>query len=129
MSETATPPSPPAATITDQIVAQAKDLPQLISMANTFNPALAASLTAKPLIASKSPWGVLVCAGVGLIASRYGLACMGAATANCWSPDTVNLIGGLATMAGAFVGSFIMRYVTRSPIGGVFSVPTQGSST
>ena len=99
---------PPAASVTDQIVGQAKDLPQLISMAGQYDPALAASLTPKALLASKSAPGTLLVGVVAWAVSKYGLG---------WDAQTVDLVAGLGVLAGGYA----FRSITRSPIGGLFS--------
>src|SRR5580658_3740546 len=91
---------------TNAAVRAAQDMPALVANLRTVNPDLAQQIEGKALIASKSPWGTLACSAVGFLAAKYGLTCTvaSAAAANCWTPDTVNLIGGAAAMAGAFIG-------------------------
>jgi hypothetical protein len=104
----------------DQIIADAKSLPDLIAKAQAADPDLAAQLIPKSLVYSKTPYGTLIVSGVSWLAAKYGLACAaGAVATNCWTPDTVNLVAGFAAMAGAFIGSAIMRYIIKSPIGGI----------
>ncbi len=65
--------------------------------------ALAEQLTGKALIASKTPWGTLAGGIVGFLVARYGLG---------WDQGTQTLVAG----AGVLVGSYIMRWITTSPI-------------
>lgn len=98
----------PAPTVRDQVVADAKSLPDLIAKAQAVDPALAAQLTAKPLLASKSPIGTLIAGVVAWLAGRYGLG---------WDQSTCDLVAGCAVL----LGGYGMRYVTASPIAGIFS--------
>lgn len=102
---------PPAATLGDMAVAQAKSIPDLIAKAKVLDPGLAAALTPKALIASKSPAGTLLAGGLAFVAGRYGLG---------WDEVTCDMLAGLAVL----LGGYVMRYVTKSPIGGVVSVTT-----
>lgn len=124
MSNNTPTPAIPAgsATIRDLVIADARSLPDLIAKAEVDDPELAKQLTAKPLIASKSPAGVVVCALISWLATRYGLSCsVTSDPATCWTPDTINLVGGVATLVGAAVGAYIMRFITAGPIKGIFS--------
>ena len=110
---TTTPPAPtPAeaatATVRDRVVADARSLPDLIEKAKTADPALAEQLTAKPLLASKSPVGTLIAGVVAWAAGRYGLG---------WDQTTCDLVAGCAVL----LGGYGMRYVTTGPIAGIFS--------
>ena len=98
-------------TATDQAIASARDLPDLISKASQFDPALAAKFTGKALLASKSPWGSLAVPVVAYLASRYGLG---------WSEDVCNLVAGV----GVLVGAYAMRLLTELPITGLFRAAT-----
>jgi hypothetical protein len=109
----------------DQAVALSVDVPSLIVNATSLDPALAAQWTGMALIWSKTPWGTVACSAVAWLAARYGLSCSGGTNiAGCWSADTVNLVGGLAAMGGAFVGSYLMRLVTKFPVTGFFTPAT-----
>ena len=126
MSTTITPPPTPAeaatATVRNAIVSDAKSLPDLIAKAEQADPALAAQLTAKPLIASKSPPGVIISGAIGWAVAHYGLSCgAGADPTTCWSQDTVDLVSGVVTLLGAGIGAYIMRWITSGPIKGIFS--------
>lgn len=98
----------PAAPVNAAIRA-AQDVPSLVANIKAVDPGLADQLTDKALVYSKTPWGTLAVAGVSWLASRYGLG---------WSPEVCALVGAL----GLLVGSYTMRYVSSSPIGGLFSV-------
>lgn len=120
------------AQLTNGVVKVAQDMPELVSLLQTVNPALAQQIEGKALVASKSPWGTLAGSAVGFLAAKYGLTCTAAtlAAGNCWTPETVNLIGGGAAMLGAFVASYLMRSVTIAPITGLFKkAPPPGSVT
>ena len=125
VGSTPPPPTPTeaaTATTRDQLVASARSVPDLIAKAQAIDPALAAQLTAKPLIASKTPVGVLVGMVIGWGLAKYGLACAaGSIATNCWTSDDINLAAGVATMAGGVIASYVMRYITSSPIAGIFS--------
>ena len=98
----------PPATTRDRIIADARDLPSLIQTAKAVDPDLAASLTPKALLASKSVWGSAVSLVVGWAVTHWGLG---------WDADTCALVTGLLVMGV----SAATRAITRSPIGGVFS--------
>ena len=95
-------------TVRDKIIADAKSLPDLIATAKTVDPDLAAQLTPKALIASKSPAGTLAAGVVAWLVSHYGLG---------WDQATCDLVAGLAVLAGGYA----MRYITASPIGGIIT--------
>lgn len=103
----------------DQIISQANSLPDLVSKAQAFDPAVAAALTPKALIASKTPIGIMVTYGVTWLASKYALD---------WDPNFCALAAGLGVLAA----SYVMRYVTTSPIAGIFKAkpltPAPGDS-
>ena len=68
---------------------------------------MAQALSGKALIASKTPWGVLLTALVAYGASKYGVG---------WSEQTCELVAG----AGVLVGSYAMRYLSPGRITGLF---------
>ena len=98
-------------TTRDSIIKQAQNVPQLVSAAERFDPALAESLTPKALWASKSAPGTLLVAVITYLVSKYGLG---------WDGGTVDLVSGAAVLIGAYG----FRAITRSPIGGLFSKGT-----
>jgi hypothetical protein len=93
-------------TLVNKAVAEAQTLPDLVKAFETAEPSLATALKGKTLVASKTPWGTLLVTAVGWAAAKYGLH---------WDSNTVDLVAGAATLAGAYV----MRYVTGSRIVGV----------
>lgn len=95
----------------DQVVAVAKDLPDLISKASTFDPALAAKFTGQSLAASRTPWGTLAGGIVGWLVAREGLG---------WDQATCDFVAG----ACVFLASYAMRYITANPITGIFRKAT-----
>ena len=95
----------------DRAIADAKDLPSLINNVSAVDPALAASLTGKALLASKSPWGSLAGGIVGWLVSHYGLG---------WDQATCDLVAGACVLAA----SYVMRYITAAPITGVVTAKT-----
>jgi hypothetical protein len=104
-------------------VAAARDLPDLVNRLQVVDPALAASIEGKALIASKTPLGTVIGLVLGWAIPHYGLACSAAATAtaSCWTQDTINLVSGAGALVGTAVAAYVMRYVTTSPIAGFFS--------
>ncbi|HXT81395.1 MAG TPA: hypothetical protein VN702_17655 [Acetobacteraceae bacterium] len=92
-------------------ITAARDMPSLIANLKTVDPALAAPLEGKALLASKTPWGTLAVAVVSWAASRYGFG---------WDDQTCALIAGL----GIVGGSYLMRALTSSPITGWFKKAT-----
>lgn len=124
MSTTTSTPTPAA---TSAAITAARDLPTLINNLQSANPQLAAQLVPQALAASRTPWGTIVGTGVGWAVAHYGLACSvaSAAVANCWSQDTINIMTGVGVIVGTLVGSYIMRYISVSPIKGLFTTPTK----
>lgn len=92
--------------MTDRAVAVSQDMKGLMENLRLANPALAESMTAKPLMASKTPWGTLAAGGIAWLSSRYGLGL---------DAEMCALLSGIAVLAG----SYAMRYITTSPIAGV----------
>jgi len=113
--------APPAAVT--QAITAAKDLPTLITGLQAVDPALAQAMIPKALIASKTPWGTSLGTVVGWLAGKYGLTCTAAtvAASNCWTPETIDLVSGLTALIGTFIASYIMRAITTTRIGGIFS--------
>lgn len=92
----------------NNVIAAAKDLPDLISKAQTVDPSLATALTGKALIASKTPWGTLLAAAIAYLAGKYALG---------WSESFCELLAG----AGVLVGSYLMRFYSPGRITGFFT--------
>lgn len=112
------------ATRSDQVVSVARDIPDLIAKAEAFDPALAAKFTGQALVWSRTPWGTIAGGAVSWFAAHYGLACGTVVTSGCWSPETQNLLGGLAAGFGCWVGAYIMRSISDGPITGWFRKAT-----
>jgi hypothetical protein len=94
--------------IIDQAVGAARSLPDLVSRLRQVDPTIADQLLAKPLLASRSPWGVALAFGVTWASAKLGLG---------WDADTCTLVGGLGAVAGAYV----MRWFTSRPIAGIIT--------
>ena|ERR1044072_1755016 len=96
----------PRAMHLDYSVARAMSVNDLIQTWEKIAPDLAEALKGKPLIASKTPWGVMACYIVGVILGDYGLSLSEA---------------GTQVLAGILVlfGSFIMRYISTGRINGI----------
>ncbi len=88
-------------------VRAATDVPGLVSNLQMIDSPLAAQLTGKALVASKTPWGTLLLPLVAYLAARYGLG---------WTPDVDALVAGVAVL----VASYLMRLLTSVPITGLF---------
>lgn len=84
-------------------VADAKNLPELVSNLQVVAPQLAAPFFGKALLASKSPWGTLAAGLVSYTASKYGFG---------WPPELCAAVAG----GGVLLGSYAMRLFTKQPI-------------
>lgn len=94
----------------DQIISDANSAASLLESAKAFDPQLAQQLTAKPLLASKSVWGVALTALLTPVVAHYGLGL---------DQTTVEVLSGLAvTAAGAG-----LRMITSGPIAGIVATP------
>ena len=82
---------------------QARRLPVILAELEQVSPDLARQLTAKPLLASKTPWGTLLAGVVAWASAKYGLGL---------DADATNLVAGLGVLAG----SYAMRSITKRPI-------------
>ena len=95
--------APPAPSIRDRIISDAKDLPSLIAQAEVFDPELAKALVGKALLASKSVYGPAIGAVISWAVTRYGLA---------WDDNTSAIVtGGIIVLVSAAI-----RLVTAGPI-------------
>lgn len=83
-----------ATTSRDQLIADAKSLPDLIATATVADPALAKALTGQAQQASATPAGSVVAFLLTAVVTRYGLG---------WSPEFVGLVSGLAVLAGGYL--------------------------
>lgn len=104
----ATPTERVVAATRNSLVAGAQSVPELIAKASVIDPAFAKQLTAKPLYLSKTPAGTLLAGAIGWVAAKYGFG---------WDQGTTDLVAGFCLLAGGYV----MRYITASPIAGIFS--------
>lgn len=102
-----TTPTIPTTPLRDQLVAQAHSLPALVSAAQIEDPALARQLTPKLLLLSRSPPGVLLAFVLSWALGRYGLRL---------DATAVDLLVGFTVL----LSSYVFRYITASPIQGVF---------
>ena len=89
-------------------VAAAKDLPDLVNKLQAADPALAQQIEGKALAASTTPIGTFLVPAVVWLASHYGLG---------WDATTCSWIAGGLVL----IGTYVMRYVTTSPIAGIFT--------
>lgn len=101
----------------DRLIDQARSFPDLISKAETFDPAFAATLRGKALAKSKTLWGTLAALGVAWAVREFNLG---------WDASISELISGLLVLCVA-AG---LRYVTAGPITGVVNAkPPAGSKS
>lgn len=96
-------PSPAKVPLRDQIIADAQSLPDLIARAQTMDPTLARALKGQATILSATPAGALIGGAIGMLVSQYGLG---------WDANTVNLISGLALLAGGYFAHWVQARVT-----------------
>lgn len=96
--------------ITNVVIAAAQDVPQLVAGLETVDPAMADAIKGKALLASKTPWGVLLAGVASWAVSHYGLG---------WNATTTDMMAG----AGVLLGSYLMRYISPARITGIFSAP------
>lgn len=96
----------------DYIAKSATSWEHFLALAEETDPALKASVTEKTLIGSKSVWAPLATWAITATAAYYGLNL---------DPATCTTLASLL----AYIIVVLMRYVTRSPIGGVFRVPPE----
>jgi len=97
-----------APTTRDRIIGDARNAPELLAQAQKFDPAIAAALTGKALIASKTIWGTLATMGISWTVTKYGLG---------WSDQTDAYVSGLLVMAATAA----LRDITMTPITGWFT--------
>lgn len=127
MSTTTTPPAPPSTPAENRAVLAAKDIPTLVAGLQAAGSPLADNLIPKALLASKTPWGTIIGTGIGWAVTHYGMACTATQTTACWSQNTIDVVTGAGVLLGTVLGSYVMRYISKSPIGGIVSaapVPT-----
>ena len=100
-------------------IEEAKSLPVLIANLQAIDPALAAQLETKPLLASRSPWGVALASLIGMAAAHYGIGL---------DTNTDALLSGMVVLGSTLAGSYVMRLVTRKPVSGVVATPAAAST-
>ena len=106
----------PPPTISDRVVASARDLPDLIKKASVADPDLAAKFTGKALLASKTVWGTLATMAVSWAVTKYGLN---------WDAETSAEVSGALVM----LATTLLRCISDGPITGVVNAatPTQAA--
>jgi len=92
----------------NDLIADAKSLPDLIRKAQAVDPDLASMFTGKALLASKSVWGNAIALVVSWVVTRYGLG---------WDANTSAMVTGAIVM----VATLIFRALTGQPITGIFT--------
>jgi hypothetical protein len=95
-------------------ISEAKSLPALITNLQSIDPDLAKQLETKPLLASRTPWGVALASLIGMAAAHYGIGL---------DNDTDALLSGAIVLLFTLVGSYVMRLVTKQPVAGVVATP------
>jgi hypothetical protein len=89
--------------VRDNAIADAKDLPSLVDGLRTADPNLAAAITGKSLVASRTPGAILLTSGVTYLAGRYGLG---------WDADFCALVASGVLLAA----SYVMRAISSARI-------------
>ena len=89
-------------------------MPSLIANLQAIDPELAKQLETKPLIASRTPWGVALASLIGMAAAHYGIGL---------DTDTDALLAGGLVLLFTLAGSYAMRLVTKQPVSGVITTP------
>jgi hypothetical protein len=100
------PATAPAGDARDRLVASAKSMAELMAAAKAADPALAAQLTPKILVLTRSPPGVLLVGVLTWAGAKYGLQLDPA------------LVDALAA-AGVLIGGYAFRYLTAGPVGSI----------
>lgn len=110
-------PATAASIALNDVVAVARNVPDLIKKAETIDPGLAKAIEGKALAFSSTPWINVAAGAAGWLSARYGLD---------WNPETCALVG-----AGfVLVASFVMRYLSPARITGLFRrAPTSSTVT
>ena len=95
-------------------VKEAKDLPALISNLQAIDPTLATQLETKPLLASRTPWGVALTSLIAMAATHYGIGL---------DTQTDALLSGGIVLLATLAASYGMRLITKQPVAGIVSTP------
>lgn len=119
------PPATPATQTarTNAAISAAQDGITLLNTLQTADPALYAQLVGSVATYSKSSGGTLACGIIAWGAAQWGMACSATVTTNCLTPEATQVLGGVAALAGAFVGSLIMHKIGKLP-GQKLTAPT-----
>lgn len=100
-------------------ISEAKSLPALLANLQAIDPDLAKQLETKPLIASRTPWGVALASLIGMAAAHYGIGL---------DTDTDALLSGTVVVLFTLAGSYGMRLLTKQPVAGIVSTPGLGAA-
>lgn len=103
----------------DQLIADAKSLPDLIAKASAVDPALAAALTGQAKVLSKAPLGAALAAVIAWAAAHFGLG---------WGEDTDDTLAGLAVLAGGYLTHYLETRKTL-PVSATVPVATPTPAT
>ncbi len=98
------------AAIINGAIAAASSFPGFVANLERTNPDLAKEFESKPLLYSKSVWGVMLTYAIGLLSTRLGLGL---------DEHTAELVTGLVLL----VVTAALRAVTRRPIAGIVTAP------
>lgn len=93
--------------IRDKVIADAKSLPDLVSSAEVLDPALASALTQQASLASATPLGAFLAAGLAWLAAHYGLG---------WGETFDNLVAGAAIVVGGYLAHWWQTQKAPAPI-------------
>jgi hypothetical protein len=85
------------------VISAAKNLPQLVQMAETYDPALAKRLSGSSVLGSGTIWGTIGTLVVSQLAMQFGLG---------WPPETSQLVGGALTTGVAM----LLHWVYHGPL-------------
>lgn len=96
--------------VVNAAVAAASSFPGFVANLERASPDLAKEFESKPLIYSKTVWGVVLTYAIGLLSTRLGLGL---------DEHTSELVTGVVLLAVTAA----LRAVTRRPIAGIVSAP------
>lgn len=96
--------------IINAAVGAASSFPGFVANLERTSPDLARQFESKPLLYSKSVWGVMLTYAIGLLSTRLGLGL---------DEHTAELVTGVVLL----VVTAALRAVTRRPIAGIVTVP------
>jgi hypothetical protein len=98
--------SDPVTPLRNNLIRQARSVPDLIQKAERVDPDFATLLAGKALVSTRSPAGVAIAAVVTWAAGKYGLG---------WDASTVDTV----TLVVLVVAAYAMRLITYAPISGI----------